>query len=843
MNPINTELVEVTKTPRSTALAADAAADATELLVTNAAVFDQDDGDLGGLEVGETDYVYTSVDVDTGTITLHEDTPLLADADAGDAVQLLTAAGEPAQKWQAWVLVDDGDLPIPVTIGGEWLDKFREGTEQAGMTVAIEEDGDGYRVAGQSESPPIRSGEFDDPETTPVGGSSAPTEAPAEVVTLKVVGDATGLNIYADGAIAPSTELDYYIDGVLFDSTQSRVVRREADAAGVPMVDADPGTTWSIHVVPRNIIDEGTPSDPAAAGLNPGVTSEILASLVAAIRVVADAVEVGAGSWTEENGLHIPIAAGGGLFHVPNNGDPIQMLGVVLQAFSAVFSGDVTLQGETTLEGTQTAAVGVTKPATAPSLSIDWPTPTQLGVTSGETIYGATIAGGKIHLALVDRIQRSDLTTGAFENNVWYDDGSPNTSRFHGSHGAVLLGGRYYVLGWDYGRNARYVYVYDETTEAKVDEWAAPLTGVIRDARIHANSNSASSIRITHWVKGTDPTPRLISQAYNLTGGTSGSPLTINTSGVYEILGVYYGFGDFGATRLVVARDNGAGSRVNLVYDASGNLQENFDMLTGQRTIAWDSGGGWFYGLTTTGKVYQFAGVQVADTPAATYTRRNVAGGYETEASPAASLARPARRWLKITTPATDADADAIAVYINNHRQTDPAAGVTTVLIGNPTTGGAAAPLTNTFPDAPGKLQSEADTSGEKTWHFDGDGSWRAGRFAGNADGTNANDTGYQPISLGADWAQDGSVVPAVRNKDGVTYFRGAVARAAAGSNTIGTIDAEYRPPASRTPGARVGTAYIPLTVGSGGSLAVSGYTNGTVVQLDAIAPFPNVSA
>ena len=242
---------------------------------------------------------------------------------------------------------------------------------------------------------------------------------------------------------------------------------------------------------------------------------------------------------------------------------------------------------------------------------------------------------------------------------------------------------------------------------------------------------------------------------------------------------------DFGSMKYLIVPSNGSAA---LVFGDVGftNLRDTaneFPLPPGPLTGGiWDGTRFKFKTSLQNGRVYDMSNVKNNDlsssavwavqtwraddpTDAATGTTGDFAT-YETKPSPASySWSLRKRAYIQIKsnpsipqgTGGSD-DANSLSFYVARGggspalplyvRVTPPAAGQTVVLLDTLPTGATPPPTLSTFPNgASGYLASEAvDTTLNPMWRFLGDGSWRLGHLKGNADGTNAQDTGW--ISL-----------------------------------------------------------------------------------------------
>lgn len=634
----------------------------------------------------------------------------------------------------------------------------------------------------------------------PPGTTPLPTTQPDESPDIVVTGLATGFMVTTE-PIDQFTVLDYYIDGQpVTMGTRSTAEFLSTDGDGIALlVDTD----YDVSVIARNNIGSAAPSVVLAARLDPGVTDEVVAAKIRAGGVITGELRVGSITLDPDNGLLSP-QANGGLVHLPTNGvDPVSLLKVKLSADSADFAGSVSIKGEDNrLEGGMTAANGVTPPLAPPNVSEAWPTPVLLEDFETDTAdKTATIVAGKIHVPTRDYIKRYDMTTGELEEAVPVD---PTGGSFVCTGGAALVDGKYYILGYDYARKRTYVYVVDQTTHLKTDEWSASgLPTTTMSKGITANGTSTTTVRIVYWTAISTGVYQIKQQNYTLAGALSGGSTSITTPYSYAIQGLYYGAADFGGTRLVIARTTAGGFATNLVYNGTTNVvAENFTLVSDQTCLAWDADEQAFFGITEQGYLYRYSDVVSATSHTIGYSwfDNDATGGtHETMMGPVAALpyTQKARKWMRVSTAPPDDhggtdDPNSVRIYIDDHLQPDLATGDTTALYGVPSNAGAAPPVAGNFPTAltPGYLRSQ--NSG---WRVNGDGSGWVGPWAWEADGTDANDSGWVTVTYEHGWVEHSSTWGPVqyRKMGGFVVMRGLAKDGTIGSSMF-TLPVGFRP-------------------------------------------------
>jgi microcystin-dependent protein len=159
------EVQAVAWMPLGSELTADAAIGALLLTVDNSVDFDEDGGtlDLDGIQ-----YDYSTVDHDSGLLTL--ESALTVAAVAGDRVNVWSG-GQVAIEYTAFVSLGDGDeIEVPIPYGDR--DLWPEGEYDNPVLVNLADDLES--MTGVPGRTPFRDGTFIDPETLPEGPQGIP---------------------------------------------------------------------------------------------------------------------------------------------------------------------------------------------------------------------------------------------------------------------------------------------------------------------------------------------------------------------------------------------------------------------------------------------------------------------------------------------------------------------------------------------------------------------------------------------------------------------------------------------------------------------------------------------
>lgn len=308
---------------------------------------------------------------------------------------------------------------------------------------------------------------------------------------------------------------------------------------------------------------------------------------------------------------------------------------------------------------------------------------------------------------------------------------------FHPYGGAVKIGPSWYVLGLIAGD--WYVYIFDSSW-VKTGGWYLASATNIGDPSLATNG---TDLFMAYRIKSSNTLRLLQRTVAGVTVNSYDSPA--GTWGA-NVVGLYIGAADFGATRAAVAWSDAvyvysfSGSTLTR-QTAQGWLPANGEEIRG---VGWD--GSHFHTLSENGKVWKYADVPVSATRSIKSTLYdNDAGGggtHETTASPALTYIQKARQWMRVTVNSPqdaggEDDPNAVRIYIDDQLQPDLATGQATVVYGAPATGGAAPPIENGFVgvSAPGYLISGASDADGPLIALYGDGSGRVGPLKWNSAG------------------------------------------------------------------------------------------------------------
>lgn len=181
--------------PMGSELQADVTIGALTLTVDNSVDFDEDGGSLA---VNGLTYDYTTIDHDTGILTLAS--ALTVAAVAGDRINVWSG-GQIATEYTAFVSLGDGDeVEVPIPYGER--DLWPEGEYLSPVLVDLSDDLES--MLGVPGRTPLRDGTFIDPLTAPTNAATqAALDANAVSITNLNTGLATKASVYVQ-ATAPT---------------------------------------------------------------------------------------------------------------------------------------------------------------------------------------------------------------------------------------------------------------------------------------------------------------------------------------------------------------------------------------------------------------------------------------------------------------------------------------------------------------------------------------------------------------------------------------------------------------------------------------------------------------
>lgn len=781
-------LVEVTVTGQGSMLTADVTTGTTVLPIEDVSTFSTEGGTV---ELNGVRYDYSTVDETASTMKLL--TGLATGLDDTTPVELVYG-GEVALSYEALVDFEDGDA-LPIPIGYEQRDRWAPGAYEPPVPVLVQDD-----YSALSDAPgrtPVLDGSMIDPTTLPdpSGPVAVPPASPAIIVTPM----ATGFMVTTQN-IDQTTQLQYRVDGVSVITTRATAYFVSTTGTGATLL---PATDYSLDVLATNVLgDAPAPSNAVVAQLDPNTGAEFIRSVIRAGLVFGGSAQFGNITIDPDTGITIPLLDGG-IIHFPSDGSPAT-ISAKLRAAELDVAGHMSIKGDTnTVEGQLAAANGVVAPTVGPTVTADWAPGVNFGITG---LYATSlyIDGPYAYCGSFSNVYKIDKATGAGVATY------PVGSGIEDHCGIVQVGSNWYVMVAKTGGGYE-IRIFDSAwTYLSTRAVTLSGTGQMRPHLMKDDWLGDQTIyRISYFTSPTSTTAQLRSQAYvAATGATSGAAFTSTASGSdsaskWHLRGSFWGWSDTGSDRFWVLRETASTATVMAHNVSTGAFLSayHFNAFGVGTLIAHDVQAGTFYSLdTNNGILYKHAtGVPSTATRSVTYTWFDNDGTtHETPASPATSFSQAARRWMRVSTPppADGGDVDdpnAVRIYVANSKQADLAAGVTTALYEGPTTGGATAPVVNNFPATvvPGEFRSTALEGAIPWWWLKGDGSWRLGHLAGNANGTNANDTGWIAITPTSPYTG----TAAYRRVDGIVYLRGSLTKnAAADGSTMFTLPVGYRP-------------------------------------------------
>jgi microcystin-dependent protein len=263
--PERGEVRAVAWMPQGSELAADVALGALQLTITNPVDFDEDGGtlDLNGAQLD-----YSTIDMDTGIITLVSATT--AAATAGDRVNVVSG-GQVAIDYVAFTSLGDGD-EIEVVIPFAERDLWPEGEYDSPVVVDLSDDLE--RLVAVPGRTPLRDGTFIDPSTLPppvlppASDGLAPSSSPAPTV----IGGIGAMFARWTGVVnADPVTYEVHLsltnagvslgDGTSVARTSATAITLRALADGTPVVT---GTTYYVSLIAFDVDGAAGASSPVA---------------------------------------------------------------------------------------------------------------------------------------------------------------------------------------------------------------------------------------------------------------------------------------------------------------------------------------------------------------------------------------------------------------------------------------------------------------------------------------------------------------------------------------------------------------------------------------------------
>ncbi|MBM6622678.1 hypothetical protein JTF08_13765 [Micrococcaceae bacterium RIT802] len=534
-------------------------------------------------------------------------------------------------------------------------------------------------------------------------------------------------------------------------------------------------------------------------------------------------------SWDAEGNLTVRL---------PSDGSSPQFRGDI-EAQSLTASGRVSLRAvgnEITSGAELIMESGVTAPLSPPSVN---------------TVYAS------VPLPYTGELNGINTAGLARANNLWWRTSLNGTTlQLHGisdagtlvttiatgllgSNGVTAIGNELFVLGrWGGAAEPRHVAVYNATTGAYVRRWVYTSYGT---------GKYQPGI-------GTDGTSVLIAQCWADTGKitwrthdktTGAVTATTNSDTVLRrnLTGIYRGAADFGTTRVVVAREDGATNvytSAGVNVDAGGWWSAGTDVVYG---LVWD--GAAFRQLTGQGSLVTYSGFQdtIGDTDdwwiCTTWTG---AGGSQTTMGPAQRFLFWRRSELQVSAGILPAGATGMVVYLARkatvpnradfHALGTFAGSTATIDVPADWATGSNPLSVNTFnTSTPGLIRSRS-----ANFEVKGDGTGHWGPLAFNADGTMTSSAvpAWVPITSfrSGFTVGDFGFVPSYRSwPDGKVELRGVIK----GTMDLAQVIADL--PTTMRPAQPVNVACA--TSSGGGVTAVMRVEFGSVANPDGITIYP----
>lgn len=759
-------ITEVSQVQLGSPLAADVAAAATSITVVDFADFNDNGG--GTLQLvnptsGNVETIaYLSGDDDTGVIQLAAAVVNTYETDMFVAVHPL------AYEKVAQVVLDGEDdalvARVPHSLYDLLADGVRESTDQESVTIELDKAGEWFvtDIVGKL---PVQTGGYFDPTVDPV-----PVTPPAVSPPLTVYGLAESILLYADPAVvAAGTSIEYHASltsgfspgaGTLLPDSPTKnliyVVKNLPDGSPLPQ-----STEVYFRSVAVNAAGSAAASAEVVGVTDPAAVKVLAAETVAAetgiiAKVFTDRIAVGVGYWDAVEGIVLPQPGGNATRLTWDGVTPSQLAGYVIIDGGTLLD-NLNLYGLTQEFGTFRLANGVTDPAVKASLSRDWNSlDTDLTTDTFPDIWHGLVPelGDANYLLTVGAVAGDGTaravhkTTGAFNPFIL-----PTLTGFQPIGGVTALSSNYYMLGIKSSDGKWYVFKYNSSFVKQAEFLVADSL-----ANTPAIGTDGTDLLIS-WVTGSDS---LRLRTYT-TGGSLSSDVTLLGSGSVTanraIGAVWKGSADFGATRTVIAAQNGDVYVFNTT--PARVTADEFTRAGGTaiRGLHWD--GTRFRHLDGNGRLWDYATGHVQDSTiwgGYTWFDADTSSGssiHETAVSAGKSFAWPARSRLVVsgkpapeagvTDPAKRDKANLVRIYVGgssstmrlqNGGGTSSALplGETELSLESPDTGSAIAPTTGDFGSvaaSPGEFESAKTnaTDGEPVTKLLGDGTGRALRL------------------------------------------------------------------------------------------------------------------
>lgn len=763
--------------PAGSSLSEDALTGETSLSVVDAYDFNEAGGQI---VLGDgTTLTYTSADQESDVLTLSA--PLISDlwvqGDPDGDNDYFVAVYPRSNEFKALVDFNDSDEGISANIPLTLQAYLSEGVRDPGfeeMVTVSDESGRWMvvEVADQLRIPASAINLDDGPITDGVPPSvSPPATVSGGINTLFVQWDPVA-NIdpityevhvsLADGFIPDASTLAGESQGgSLF------VIKQLPDSTPL-----DYATTYYVRIVAKDVDGAASPGDQGSGSPKQIDTPDIAVGAVTADQILANQVtadklesvlallsELYVGdkiSITPPDGIRIDLN-NGGYIHFPSDGSAAELIKVIARFTEVVVEDDLTINGANNkVAGALTLNQSVPPPSNAPVVtSVDDPSG-YVAVESGYTglgYDGTQWKRGKVtftpwNINVPDQpftltVRKYNKTTGAASADWTFVGTHFSTSVVLcsvSSSAAYDVAVLYFnddigflEQGPSYSSGPAYLIVTRNNSTGVKNSF---LWGSVASWRYPAVYTDGANI----YVSATNKSSNLAYMyRYTMAGGSQTTMMTSSVAlGAVNLSALYYGSADWGANRSVILTTTG-------IYVYNGNARSSGDEWTkaaGEvlQGIAWD--GTNFFTSHNTNKIRKYSTLKATISRAVKYTWRNVAASTRSTASPVANADQAARKWLQVVTDSipTSSDPsapDAVSIYIDAHRQTDPAAGDTNETYEIPTTGGSDSPGVDGFASLgnAGAVLSEGSDADGALIDLEGDGSWRMGRTTGDATG------------------------------------------------------------------------------------------------------------
>lgn len=690
-------------------LTADAATGALQLTIDNPVDFDEDGGtvDLNDVQID-----YTTVDMDTGIVTLA--TATTAAAETGDKLKIV-GGGAPMIDYIAFVSLGDGD-EIEVAIPYAQRDMWPEGEYDSPIAVDLSDDLEEIvNVPGRT---PVRDGTFIDPDTLPApvvppSDGAAPSAAPTNVTVIGGIGalfirwtpisnrDAVTYDVHVSPTAGFTPDASTL---AVSTAASSHTLRELPTAIGTPPNQAlSYDATYYFRVIPRDLDGVGPTSSEASGQMvqvtGPDVAAEsitgdriqggtITGDLLSTTVVMGSTISTGG---LDDNGnlvgARVDLGPDGMTTYAPDGVTPIVNFPLdpaddafIHNAHLSMLSADVkdnlTVYGtnnELAASATLQLGSGINAPSTPPTMATTWDT-VQLDTT--------TAVSGALGTFPLDP---SQITSMCWDPpySVWqiFQQRSTGFRQWHFNLDGSLryAGSTPWIAditpaaqgsgcrnGWIFKFNTGVWYAWETVTgggrygiipSSWIIAGQSPHMDFDEDAQISMlcqEDNASDVIRVRRF--HTVPSVGGIMQNC-VSDGVVTSALTAGTAG--NLAACLYGSFDLGFNRYVSAVDvytRAAVWNASTRYNGATNFQE-WDCNGIPLGMGWD--GVNFWSVNASGKLTKYTGWTWPTEPSTTWVGMSaydsdVTGGtHETPVGTLANRNAVRRSKLTITVPAT----------------------------------------------------------------------------------------------------------------------------------------------------------------------------------------------